>query len=73
MIVDVPQNIWADKRSWDDGATTFFLVHLVLVAVSLVLGTAIGWLGVRGLLAGRRYNASGRSGRPVVAESGTTR
>lgn len=53
--------------------TAFFGVHLVLVVVSLVLGTGIGWLGVRGLLAARRLDASGRSGRPVVAESGTTR
>lgn len=43
------KNIWADPRSFDDGAQPFFLVHLVLVVVSLVLGTTIGALGVRGL------------------------
>lgn len=44
------KNIWADDRSWDDGPTSFFLVHLVLVVVSLVLGTIIAALGIRGLL-----------------------
>ncbi|MFB9377255.1 SCO4848 family membrane protein [Kineococcus gynurae] len=48
------RNIWADERSWADGPTAFFLVHLVLVVVSLVLGTAIAVLGVRGLVASRR-------------------
>jgi hypothetical protein len=41
-------NIWRDDRSFDHGATRFFIVHLVLVVVSLALGTAIGWLGIRG-------------------------
>ena len=48
------KNIWADDRSWSDGPTAFFLVHLVLIAVSIVFGTAIAALGVRGLLAQRR-------------------
>ncbi len=43
------KNIWADDRSWDHGMTAFFGVHLVLIVVSLVFGTAIGWLGVRHL------------------------
>jgi hypothetical protein len=42
-------NIWKDSRSWHHGATGFFLVHLVLVVVSLALGTAIGTIGIRGL------------------------
>ena len=42
-------NIWADKRSWHDGMTAFFGVHLVLTVVSLALGTIIGLLGVRAL------------------------
>ena len=46
--------IWADERSWDDGATSFFLVHAVLVSVSLALGTAVGVLGVRGVRGARR-------------------
>lgn len=49
-------NISGDPRSWNPagGPTAFFLVHLVLTVVSLALGTAIGVLGVRGLLASRR-------------------
>nr|WP_246314822.1 hypothetical protein [Kineococcus aurantiacus] len=43
------RNIWGDPRSFDDGAQPFLLVHLVLVVVSLVLGTAIAVIGVRGL------------------------
>lgn len=42
-------NVWADDRSWSDGPTAFFLVHLVLVVVSIGFGTAIGLLGVRHL------------------------
>jgi hypothetical protein len=42
-------NIWADKRSWNHGMTAFFGVHLVLTVVSLLLGTAIGALGIRAL------------------------
>lgn len=44
------KNIWQDPRSWDDGATGFFLVHLALTVASLALGTAIGVLGVLGWL-----------------------
>ena len=43
------RTIWADERSWDSGPTRFFLVHLVLTVVSLVIGTAVGTIGVRGL------------------------
>lgn len=57
------KNIWADPRSWDHGATAFFLVHLVLVVVSVVLGTAIGWLGLRGL----QRRQSQPSARPAPA------
>lgn len=47
-------NIAADPRSFHGGGpTAFFLVHLVLTVVSLVLGTVIGVVGVRGLAAGR--------------------
>jgi hypothetical protein len=41
------KNIWKDSRSWHHGMTGFFAVHLVLTVVSLVLGTAIGILGIR--------------------------
>jgi ABC-type proline/glycine betaine transport system permease subunit len=41
------RNIWKDSRSWHDGMTAFFGVHLALTVVSLALGTAIGVLGIR--------------------------
>jgi hypothetical protein len=47
-------NIWKDPRSWHDGPTGFFLVHLVLTVVSLVIGTAVAWLGGHGLWRVRR-------------------
>jgi hypothetical protein len=47
------KNIWQDERSWHDGPTGFFVVHLVLTVVSLALGTVIGWLGIRGWRAAR--------------------
>lgn len=43
------KNIWADDRSWNDGMTAFFGVHLVLVIVSLTLGSVIGGVGIRAL------------------------
>jgi len=52
------KNIWADPRSWHHGMTGFFAVHLVLTVVSLVVGTVIGGLGVRGLRAVRRRRAT---------------
>ena len=48
------KNIWADPRSWNHGMTAFFGVHLVLVVVSIVLGTVIGVLGLRSLRASRQ-------------------
>ncbi|WP_239337778.1 SCO4848 family membrane protein [Frankia sp. CiP3] len=48
------KNIWADDRSWSDGPTGFFLVHLVLTAVSLAIGSVVGWLGIRGVRAARQ-------------------
>jgi hypothetical protein len=47
------RNIWHDPRSWHDGATSFFTVHLALTVVSLGLGTVIGLIGVRALLRSR--------------------
>lgn len=47
--------IWADERSFADGSpTSFLLVHAVLIVVSLAIGTTLGVLGIRGLLAARR-------------------
>ena len=48
------KNIWADPRSWHHGMTTFFGVHLVLSVVSLVLGTLVGVLGLRAVVAARK-------------------
>jgi hypothetical protein len=45
--------IWADPRSWRDGApghgspTAFLWVHALLIAASLAIGTTVGTLGVR--------------------------
>jgi len=47
------KNVWGDDRSWNDGPTGFFLVHLVLTVTSLAIGTATGWLGVRSVRAQR--------------------
>jgi hypothetical protein len=47
--------IWKDDRAWDGGnPTAFFWVHALLIAVSLVIGTAVGVLGVRGWRAAPR-------------------
>ncbi len=55
--------IWADPRSWVDGdrggdPTSFLVVHALLIVVSLTVGSVVGWLGLRGLLAGRRTGPS---------------
>jgi len=44
------RNIWKDDRAFGPGhkPTGFLIVHAVLVGVSLLIGTAIGWLGWRG-------------------------
>jgi hypothetical protein len=51
------KNIAADDRSWHDGPTGFFIVHLLLTVVSLAAGTAIGGLGWLGLRAARKAKA----------------
>jgi hypothetical protein len=44
-----------DDRSFDgDAPTSFLIVHAVLIAASLAIGTTVGVLGVRGWLALRR-------------------
>lgn len=45
------RNIWGDPRSFDDGPQPFLLVHLVLVVVSLAIGTVVAVIGIRGLRA----------------------
>ena len=55
------RNIANDEKSFVDGSPQpFFLVHLVLVVVSLAIGTAIGVLGVRG------WRRAPRPGRPAA-------
>jgi hypothetical protein len=47
--------IWNDDRSFSGGSPTAFLwVHALLIAASLAIGTAAGFLGVRGWRAARR-------------------
>jgi hypothetical protein len=60
------KNIWQDDRSWNDGPTGFFLVHLALTVVSFAAGNAIGWLGLRGLRAARRQTAPTAEEEPVA-------
>ena len=55
--VTLIKNISHDSRSWgpgDGGPTAFLMVHVVLAVISIGFGTAIGWLGWRGLRAVRR-------------------
>jgi hypothetical protein len=41
--------IWDDERAFRDGSPTSFLwVHALLITASLVIGTVVGVLGVRG-------------------------
>ncbi len=62
------RNIWQDHRSWDGGPTGFFIVHAVLTVASLAIGTAVGWLGVQGLRAGRTQppDTSGRTSSELI-------
>ena len=39
--------IWRDPRSWGDGPTGFLMIHALLIAASLGIGSAVGLLGVR--------------------------
>ena len=52
--VTLIKNINDDPRAWNGNSPTgFLMVHVVLAIVSLVMGTAIGWLGWKGLKASR--------------------
>jgi hypothetical protein len=47
--------IYNDERSFSGGSPTSFLwVHALLIAVSLLLGTMVGVLGVRARFSGGR-------------------
>jgi hypothetical protein len=71
--VTLIKNISADSRAWSPthSPTAFFDVHAVLAAISIVLGTAIGWLGWRGLRASREpaQAASASSERVTVGRT----
>ncbi|WTW97059.1 hypothetical protein OG216_28505 [Streptomycetaceae bacterium NBC_01309] len=64
------KNIWKDEKSWNDGPTAFFLVHLALTVVSFAAGNAIGWLGVKGLRATRRGGAGSSADAPGTGSAG---
>ncbi|WP_285791474.1 SCO4848 family membrane protein [Micromonospora sp. NBRC 101691] len=55
--------IWNDPRAWstgtvgEGGGTGFLWIHALLIAASLTIGTAVGVLGVRGVLAQRRAHS----------------
>ena len=53
--VTLIKNISADSRSWSPthAPTAFFGVHVALAVISITFGSAIGWLGWRGLRAHR--------------------
>lgn len=54
------KNLWADASGLAFHAghpTAYFWIHLMLAITSFLLGTAIGWLGLRGLRAGRTADA----------------
>ncbi|MFB9547717.1 SCO4848 family membrane protein [Micromonospora sagamiensis] len=59
--------IWNDPRAWSTGTvgegdgTGFLWIHALLIAASLTIGTTVGALGVRGLLAQRRARNRGVS------------
>jgi hypothetical protein len=47
-------NIWQDDRSFSRGSpTSFLIVHVVLTGISLVLGTGVLLIGLRGVRARR--------------------
>lgn len=67
--------IWLDfaRRLVDtDESTSFVVVHVALIAVSLFLGTAVGVIGVRGWRSSRQARVSERALRSFM-QSGTSR
>ncbi|MFI7609461.1 SCO4848 family membrane protein [Micromonospora sp. NPDC049366] len=56
--------IWDDPRAWSSGTpgagapTSFLWIHALLIGASLAIGTTVGVLGVRGLLAACRRPGS---------------
>jgi len=57
------KNINDDPRAWNGNSPTgFLMVHVVLAIISLVMGTAIGWLGWKGLKASKAAVAAAEAG-----------
>ncbi|MEU8002826.1 hypothetical protein AB0B66_16855 [Catellatospora sp. NPDC049111] len=52
--------IWDDPRAWSTGVsgdgspTSFLWVHALLIGASLAIGTTVGVLGIKAVLAARR-------------------
>lgn len=47
-------NIWKDDRSFSGGSpTAFLMIHVALTGVSLLVGTGVLLIGLRGLRAAR--------------------
>jgi hypothetical protein len=60
--------IWKDDRSFADGApTSFLIVHAVLIAASLAIGTTVGVLGIKAWRRSRKI----ASATPVTPEGFT--
>ena len=62
--------IWNDQRAWSGdigqaSPTSFLLVHAVLIATAVAIGTVILILGGRAFLADSRVRAA----RPVLSDS----
>ena len=62
--------IWNDQRAWSgdigqSSPTSFLLVHAVLIATAVAIGTVILILGGRAFLADSRVRAA----RPVLSDS----
>jgi len=54
--------IYNDERSFADGRPTAFLwVHALLIGASLVIGTAVGVLGIRAWRASRASRTAGKT------------
>lgn len=69
--VTLIKNINDDPRAWNGNSPTgFLMVHVVLAIISLVMGTAIGWLGWKGLKASKAAVAAAEErGRASVGAS----
>ncbi|MEJ8642805.1 hypothetical protein WKI68_18230 [Streptomyces sp. MS1.HAVA.3] len=64
--VSFVRNLWKNGsgQAFDAAGdpTTFFWVHLTLAVMSFLLGTAVGVIGLRGVLALRRGSRTGKGG-----------